>query len=601
MHSLAVRFAVEPRRKQQVNRLGANYWHAYTEEVLSCIGVSADPVDITALHAGNVLSSTGVLVLGSAAAMSLPPLLHQKLSSWVAEGGILIGFATEGADGLFGVSCEGEGPQTGDAFSIGGYFELNTAEVNTGCRPALDPDQKLLIVSPTRLIRCSDARELARLFLCDSENPNDGALSSDSGRPAITHRKLGQGHAFYFAFDVAQTMWAIHQGRPVDADYDGDGYHRVSDACVIGDNSRRVPYADALLFLLTNMIGQLPVPMLYPVPPSDGAVAPALLFFGGDDEGAQDVQVIASDFMAQHGLPYHINVMLKDGVFGLGPEEQRHIEANGHEIALHYNFIDDFDHPCGFTQQDVAQQAAAFRETFGRDSVCTVMHWCRWTGWAEPARWFRDEGGRADNSRIHWTSPPLNPTNRIGFAFGSAFPRYVWDDAEHANERIDFLTLPIVAYEVGYDQETCFPEAVRDALAIATQHHYLLNFFWHPMYVATFPACQQAVDELTRLLAEMPVPPVLMTPDQVTEWWDARRSSAVEACMDQQGRVEAQVQCRWPEGLVLRIPTGDRPAASVRVDRGPARFDVWTEFGRTWALVPVPEGQHSVTIDLSPP
>ena len=120
MHSLAVRFAVEPRRKQQVNRLGANYWHAYTEEVLSCIGVSADPVDITALHAGNVLSSTGVLVLGSAAAMSLPPLLHQKLSSWVAEGGILIGFATEGADGLFGVSCEGEGPQTGDAFSIGG-------------------------------------------------------------------------------------------------------------------------------------------------------------------------------------------------------------------------------------------------------------------------------------------------------------------------------------------------------------------------------------------------------------------------------------------------------------------------------------------------
>ena len=596
MHSLAVRYAVDPRLKQEANRQGANYWHAYSEEVLSGIGVSASPVDITTHDAPDLLASTGVLVLGSRDAMALPARLREELPEWVAGGGVLIGFATEGVEDLFGVSCDGETAQPGDAFSIGGYFELNSSGVTTGCRPPLDLDQKLLIVSPTRLIGCTDAEELARLYLVDPERPDDGSFSSDSGRPAITHRSLGRGHAFYFAFDVAQTMWAIQQGRPVDADYDGDGYHRLSDACVIGDNSRRVPYADALLFLLTNMIGQLPVPMVYQVPPNRGAVAPALLFFGGDDEAMSDVQVMASDFMAERGLPYHINVMPRNGAFGLGREEQQRIEANGHEIALHYNFIDGFDHPCGFTEEDVAQQAAAFRETFGRDSVCTVMHWCRWTGWAEPARWIRGQGGRADNSRIHWTSPPLNPTNLIGFAFGSAFPRYVWDDAEHQNERIDFLTLPIVAYEAGYEQDTCCPDVIRDALAIATQQHYVLNFFWHPVFVATFPACQQAIDELSRLLTEMPVPPVLMTPDELTEWWDARRRSTVEAVTGPDGHVEVQVHCRWPQGLVLRVPTGDRPAASVRVDGVSSLHDVWTEFGQTWALVPVSEGRHSVTL-----
>ena len=71
--------------------------------------------------------------------------------------------------------------------------------------------------------------------------------------------------------------------------------------------------------------------------------------------------------------------------------------------------------------------------------------------------------------------------------------------------------------------------------------------------------------------------------------------------MDQDGRVEVQVQCEWPEGLVVRIPTGARPPGSVRVDRAPAHFDVWAEFGQTWTLVPVAAGTHSVTLELSAP
>jgi len=98
---------------------------------------------------------------------------------------------------------------------------------------------------------------------------------------------------------------------------------------------------------------------------------------------------------------------------------------------VHFNFVTGYQHPCGFTREELLAQAALFRQRFGRDSVCGVNHSVRWVGWAEPGRWMREAGCKADNSFFGWTSPPTNPVNTIGFVHGSAFPRHLWDDAAH--------------------------------------------------------------------------------------------------------------------------------------------------------------------------
>jgi hypothetical protein len=269
--------------------------------------------------------------------------------------------------------------------------------------------------------------ELARLYDRDGH---------DTGNAAVTARELGKGRVFYFAFGLPQTMWVLHQGRPVDRDYDGDDKLRSADGLVIKPHSMEVAYADELLFLLQNMIGTQLHPFVHqlpPIPPSTlsngterGAdrIPDALFFWGGDDEGSTEgIQLVASNWMKQRGLPYHINALpRKDGKFGLSVEDAKKIRANGHEISLHYNFIDGFAPRAGFTREDVLKQAAAFRRHFGTGLICSVTHHTRWTGWAEPAKWMREAGGKADNSFVHAGSPPSNPVNLLGFSFGTAFP-----------------------------------------------------------------------------------------------------------------------------------------------------------------------------------
>jgi len=597
---LAVRYAFDRRLQDAANGEGRNYWYAYVDEILSRLGVCADRVPLAACADPAELARMGVLFLGDFSSADLPPGAAKALAEWVESGGVLIGFATEGLDELFGVSPAGSIPQGEDPFSINGYFNFHPSPITRDCRAPIELCQKLVIVSPVRLTGCAGSEELGRFFAPHPDGSGDGSVARKTESPAVAHRRLGEGHAFYFAFNVAQTMWALHQGRPIDRDYDGDGHLRTSDGCILADNSLKVPYSDALHFLLANMIGRLPVPMVHQVPPRDGDVAPALLFFGGDDECEHGVQVEASDFMAARGLPYHINAMPLNGRFALDAAGRKHIESNGHELALHFNFMDGFEHPGGFTREDVLAQARAFREEFGRDSICSVMHWNRWCGWAEPARWMREAGCLADNSFAGWTSPPLNPVNTLGFAFGSAYPRRIWDDAAHGNAPLDFLELPVMAYELGYLGGQCFPERIREALELATRYHLTFDFFWHPVYIARSDGCRRAIDELVRLIDAMETAPVLMGPDGLTHWWRARAASSVRGATATGAAVTFEARCDCADGFVVKIPTGERPAASCTVDGAPARFETANEFGQHWVFIPLVSGNHSVTVEMQP-
>ncbi len=361
----------------------------------------------------------------------------KEIAAWVEAGGTLLGFATTGLDDLFGNTFHSETPQRDKGFAVTGLVKLREHALTTPVCSPFFVDKPLPVFGPVRKVNSQTSEPLADLL---------SVRSAETIFPAVTHRPLGQGHAFYFAFDVAQTMWVLHKGRPIDGDYDLDGYLRLSDAIALGDLPLDVPYADELLFLLQNMIHAAGVPLVHQLPPLDGKPADLVVFFGGDDEGLSDgSQVLASDFMKSRGLPYHINILpFPDGHFGLTVEEFEHIVANGHEPSIHYNFIEGFDHPTGFTQEDVQRQWDCYMQTFGREPVASVIHWCRWIGWAEPARWMMEAGGRADNSRIGVSSPPLNPVNNIGFAFGTALPNYYYDDWRGENRRIDFLAEPIM-------------------------------------------------------------------------------------------------------------------------------------------------------------
>jgi hypothetical protein len=353
-------------------------------------------------------------------------------------------------------------------------------------------------------------------------------------------------------------MWVAHQGRPVDADYDGDGYYRLSDAIPARGFEPELPYADQLLFLLRDVIATTGQPFVAAVPPqADGRPADLLLHWGGDDEAAEGTQVIASDFMREMGLPYHLNLMPdKQGRFTVSKAQFEAIKANGHENSMHYDFQTGFDHPYAFTEAEVLQQAEWYEQAFGERAACSVFHWCHWIGWAEPAEWMLKAGGCADNSRIHRTSPPLNPTNLLGYVFGTSFPYHFYRDWRGGNERLPFLSEPITMYECGYhyeDLQTDFAELHR-GLEVSVQKHLTTDLFFHPVNVYRAEACREAIREVRRWLDARGAHAVHMGNDELARWWFARSATRLSEVTTSAEATEFSVTCAWPAGCVVAVP-----------------------------------------------
>jgi hypothetical protein len=595
---LAVGVVWDDDERDAANRAGCNYWYAYVWDILERLGVTAFPVHPAALRSPARLSRFGSIILGGKTdAGLLPADAARALTRWVRDGGTLIGFATGGLDSTFGIEPQSLVPQPDDAFAITGYLELPHSTLARTIHSD-HPEQPLIVISPIKPLRTKGAHEVARFFRPDEADPSNGALAHDSGLAAVTARRLGGGWAFYFGFDLPHTMWAIQQGRRIDADYDGDGYLRFGDAIAIGRNNPAVAYSDELASLLRAMLAHHPIPMIHELPAREGTVPDALFHFGGDDECEPGCQISASDFMTGLGLPYHINLMPLNGSFAISRREFRHIRANGHELSLHFNFMDGFTHPGPFRERDVREQVALFRRTFGRLPVCSVNHWCRWTGWAEPARWMRAAGVRADNSRIHWTFPPLNPVNRAGFAFGTSFPYFFRDDWRGGNERIPFLQEPITAYELGYEGDRVDTEAIHRAVDLAAREHLVMDMFYHPVHIHHNLACRTAIAQFARYVRAKRLNVALMGNDELWRWWWERSRARISGGQAAAGRVSFTARCGYRGGFVVKVPFGRRAPDRCTVDGRTAPFEVEHSRSGNWAYVPLATGEHSVELRL---
>lgn len=577
---LRLAYLYDPDQHAAANGAGRNYWDVYIGEILDQLGLRGEVISPPMLEDLEQLSRYATLLIGS-----LPRCgraVRDNLRQWVRSGGTLIAFATEGLHDPFGNRCVGRARQPNDEFTCAATFALKPHPLTREIHSPLQPQQRLLIFSDVVKVQPEEAVELARLF---------DRRGRDTGCAAVTARRLGKGRAFYFAFSVPQTMWVLHQGRPIDRDYDGDNYLRRSDAIVIRPHSIEVAYADEILFLLQNMIGAQPHPFVHQLPPMpDGNVPDALFFWGGDDEGdIAGIQLTSSNWMKERGLPYHINAMPRsDGKFGLSLEDAQKIWANGHEISLHFNYIDNFPPGVGFTREDVLAQAAAYRQHFGADWVCSVNHWCRWTGWAEPAKWMREAGGKADNSFVHSSSPPPNPVNLLGFSFGTAFPFWFYDDWRHGNQRIDFLEEPITAYECGYigKDQTDFA-TVHKVIDFAARYHLTMNMFHHPIYIADYPACRLAIEEGLRYLKARKIRALHMGNDELYRWWRARSEAQITEPRASASEIALHAACDYPSGMVIKIPLGRRRAQRATVNGKRTKCVNERKFGQNWGMVVV--------------
>jgi len=167
-------------------------------------------------------------------------------------------------------------------------------------------------------------------------------------------------------------------------------------------------------------------------------------------------------------------------------------------------------------------------------------------------------GGCADNSRIHRTSPPLNPTNLLGYVFGTSFPYHFYRDHQGGNERLPFLSEPITLYECGYRYEDLTNEytELHKGLAMAARFHLTTDLFFHPVNLFRAEAAREAVRETLRWADANNVLARHMGNDEVADWWFARSRASLTEARLADGATRFTVECDWPRGAWCRSPAG---------------------------------------------
>jgi len=586
-------YICDEKLKQELNKNKQNYWDVYIREINDLLGIRARVLSIRELEDIDRLEGIGTLIIGHDSATQLTDRMREVLAEWVSAGGMLIGFAVDGLDHVFGMQPVGAIKQQPDDYAISAYFELWPHQITHEVHPALSFEQRLFALSDIRLVKPEGSIELARLY---------DSAGRDLGCPAITWNRYGEGYAGYFAFDVAKTIWLLHQGRPVPASDDTKKYPKTSQLQVLGDNSRKIPYADEITLILQNMISHNPQPFIYQIPPLGEEIPDALLYWGGDEyHGPVERSLKASDWMKQKGLPYHINMCDNHPIT---PEQLHHIKQNGHEVSLYYQLHEEDNF--AMKEEYYIELNDLFHEKIGFRPLCTVNKWLGWSGWAEPAKWMLKAGGRADNS--FYGNPaahdhPFSNGPSFAFGFGTSYPFNFYDDYEHENQRIDFIEEPIVCYEIGHrgsitgkDKETRAVEDVHAPIDLAVKYHLLMNMFYHPIYISYYPRCREAIEEILRYIEYIGARVLHLGNDQVCKWWYARSHSAIDAVISQENSIRFECNCEYIPGMIVKIPVSGDSELQVLLDGRVASYKEKQEFGRRWIYVVVPAGRSKVEI-----
>ena len=562
-------------------------WHdCYYPEILDEMGILCDVLSPEELPMR--LGDYRVVLLTDFDASAIA-----GLEDWVRGGGTLLGFLTEGLDPLFGIRGEGRRAAADDEFTISAHLRLN----GRGCLPYDEAyGDTIPILSPTRLIEADGgACEADLLEPLSFSIRYEGARGWPAFAAGLVLREVGDGRCHYFNFSMAQTLRLYHQGRPVDRDWDGDGMYRSGDGIVFTTaHDLGNPFGDYCLELLRGAFDRAGVISKFPYPPKDGSPADMLFYYGGDDEcDPTGVQQIAVRRMRDAGYPYHINIMCdaqRKG-YAMTQETFREMLDCGQEPSIHFDY---FRIRSPIRQEEFTEQLDLYEKTFGMTPKVFVNHCVMFWGWTDMARWAAERGLKGDNGRFATRlMPDPNPIFSHGFSFGTSHPHFVYDDAAHGDQKLDFLYIPACLYEPRVGEQTYAEDRARlkRILTMGVAGAWFVPMFFHPVYIARCEEAWRALEAAHEIAREEGWRLAEMGVDALCDWWNERSKTEIGQSADGTFAVEAVS----PRGVALRLPP-EAFGKAFTVDGRETPVARRTVYGRECALAVVPQGRHMCKI-----
>ncbi|GIP39803.1 hypothetical protein J31TS4_30830 [Paenibacillus sp. J31TS4] len=520
---------------------GMNVFEGYVTEVLAHAGIPFRETASTA-EIGRDRFDVVIVALAEETEENASRLL-----SFAEQGGVVIGYA--GLNKLAGKLGCVERPSVAP-----GYAFLPDADVPLRflhARPWLVEEEKTGSASGTGYLR--------------KDSPN-GAKSG----AALLRFPVGEGFVDRWAVDIPGTIVGLQQGTaPVWEDgvpaRDGsgevaEGILKADDRCEMDWELDRLktetgapyfahPYADywreALLsHLLGRVVGMgLTLPFLGPWPEG----VPHVAMISHDSDINQDVHAEAAlDVLQECGIQ-STWCMIEPGY---SPSIYERVKEAGHELAFHYNALDQQDGRWG--ADEFARQFDWLKKATGLQKVTSNKnHYTRFEGWGELFRFCETHGIEAEQTR-----GPSKKGN-IGFLFGTAQPYFPIAWSDERNRYYDVLVVGFLTQDLDHRHlaDSSVAEPFLDGVM---RVEGVAHFLFHQVHIKEQPMVTDAVRKVVREARKRGF--VFWTCKQINDWVRARRRVAIRD-VDASGLVIVD-NAAGLENVVVWVPVDAEEAAN---------------------------------------
>ncbi|MFU0507077.1 Ig-like domain-containing domain [Pseudaminobacter sp. NGMCC 1.201702] len=251
--------------------------------------------------------------------------------------------------------------------------------------------------------------------------------------PAITLRRVGQGHAVAFSFDLARSVAHLRQGNPDWAGEERDGFpprrpNELFYPDYLNLDTVGIPQADEQQRLLANLIAvtaRTPLPRFWYLPDKRRA---AIIMAGDDHQtkgGTAGLFAKLSDMsppdcsLDRWNCPRATAYLAPGTKFARGEAKKFH--DLGFEIGVHIDTVCQNQENM-LLARTIGFQLGQFRAKYGvlPKQETQRIHCIVWNGWVDVPRLEREHGIRFDLNYYYW--PPSWIKGRPGFMTGSGFP-----------------------------------------------------------------------------------------------------------------------------------------------------------------------------------
>ncbi|WP_462409865.1 polysaccharide deacetylase family protein [Neobacillus sp. Marseille-QA0830] len=245
---------------------------------------------------------------------------------------------------------------------------------------------------------------------------------------------------------------------------------------------------------------------------------------------------------------------------GFSREVYEQIQSDGHELAMHYNALEQEDGI--WSEEAFSHQLEWLRNAAGiQDVVSNKNHYTRFEGWGELFRWCENHGIQVDQSR-----GPSKKGN-IGFLFGTSHPFFPVAWADEKNRFYDVL-------EIGFLTQDLNHHALADTTVIqpfldgVKRVNGVAHFLFHQYHIHTQPKVREAIIQVIRTAKSQGF--TFWTSRQINQWERGRRN----------------IELKWESGEAVATGVAERddlcvliPVGNTVVQDGKQEHEIVERFG----------------------